>query len=141
MSISILLRGQLTSIWAPPVIDEVSQFQCSFSLARLGEHFAQFGGCLIQFGVYLVEIGGYIILFGDCLVLIGGCPIQIGGFPFQLGVFLAQSGDSHLEDSFWTWRFSFLAQTFSWKLFLSAWRLSHPISETLSLSRIVLNKA
>lgn len=42
---------------------------------------------------------------------------------------------------FWTWRFSLSALTLSWRLFLSVWRLSRPISETLSFSETVLNKA
>jgi len=128
ISISILLQGQLTSILLPPVID---QFQCSFSPAW-------FEGCLTWFG---------------------GCLVKIG------------DSFSQLRDSHSVWRFCFLARRLSfwtWRFYILAWTLveavpvgletvaqfilssgnspfwrgnSRSISETLSLSGVVLNKA
>ena len=142
ISISILLQGQLTSILLPPVID---QFQCSFSPAW-------FEGCLTW--------------FGGCLVKIGDSFSQLRDPPFRLGVFPSQLRDSHS-----VWRFCFLARRLSfwtWRFYILAWTLveavpvgletvaqfilssgnspfwrgnSRSISETLSLSGVVLNKA
>lgn len=48
VSISVFSQGQMTSILLPSVIDQVAQFQCSYSPARLRV-------CLIQLGRGLVE--------------------------------------------------------------------------------------
>lgn len=55
-SFSILLQGQLTSILVPPVIDQVTQFQCSFSPACLKVFLIWYEGCLVHLGGYLSEI-------------------------------------------------------------------------------------
>lgn len=76
----------MTSIPVPSVIDQVTQFQCSFFPTCLKVCLVGYEGCLVHFGGYLSEIEIWI-LFGFFLVWIGGFLIEMNAVLFCLETF------------------------------------------------------
>lgn len=81
VSISVFSQGQMTSILLPSVIDQVAQFQCSFSPAWLR-------GCLFPFGGCPVGIGGCLVWFGDCQFGLEGVSFRLEDVLLGLEAFL-----------------------------------------------------